>query len=55
MWGEREATSDHLQTIYVTTLIKSLKCMQIPDRQYYAIVTVITEMSSSLLYSTVSP
>ena len=27
--------------------------MQTPDRQYYAIVTVITEMSSSLLYSIV--
>ena len=55
MWGERETTSDHLQTIYVTTLIKNLKCMQTPDRQYYAIVTVITEMSSSLLYSIVCP
>ena len=54
MWGERE-TSDHLQTTYVTTLIKKLKCMQTPDRQYYAIVTVITEMSSSLLYSIVCP
>ena len=29
--------------------------MQTPDRQYYAIVTVITEMSSSLLYSIVCP
>ena len=29
--------------------------MQTPDRQYYAIVTVITEMSSSLLYSTICP
>ena len=55
MWGERETTSDHLQTIYVTTLIKKLKSMQTPDRQYYAIVTVITEMSSSLLYSIVCP
>ena len=29
--------------------------MQTPDRQYYATVTVITEMSSSLLYSIVCP
>ena len=57
MWGERETTSDHLQTIYVNTLIKMLKCMQTPDKDsimYYAIVTVITQISSSLLYSIVS-
>ena len=48
-------TRDVSDITLTCTHIEKLKCMQTPDRQYYAIVTVIIEMSSSLLYNIVCP
>ena len=46
MWGERETTSGHLQTIYVTTLIKKLKCTQTPDKDSIIIITCVFSNTS---------